>query len=278
MESYYKNSQITYININDVVPNYDQPRTIFNEKALSELSQSIRIHGVLEPILVIREGIFYKIIAGERRYRAASMAGMTQIPAIVIGGSKEQLREIAIIENLHRQQLNPIEEAEAVKLLMEAHNLTQEEISRDLGRSRPAIANLLRLLTLPMDIQIMLKEGKLSPGHARALMTIKNDKAMIVLANKCIENKWSVNALNQELERMRKKGKKAPEKKVNCPSQELKNMVTDLERVFQTPITITGNDKKGKLVIEYKTEGELNRIYDALEKLKKAADDDSIDG
>lgn len=274
MESYYKNSQITYISINDIVPNYDQPRTTFNEKALSELSQSIRIHGVLEPILVIREGIFFKIIAGERRFRAASMAGLTKIPAILIDGTQEQLREVAIIENLHRQQLNPIEEAEAVKILMETHNLTQEQISRDLGRSRPAIANLLRLLTLPMDIQIMLKEGKLSPGHARALMSIKNDKAMIVLANKCIENKWSVNALNNEIERLRKKSKNPPKKKPSRPSQELKNMVTDLERVFQTPITISGNDKKGKLVIEYKTESELNRLYEALEKLKNAVDND----
>lgn len=273
MESYYKNSQITYISINDVVPNYDQPRTTFNEKALSELSQSIRIHGVLEPILVVREGIFFKIIAGERRFRAASMAGQTRLPAIIIEGTQEQLREIAIIENLHRQQLNPIEEAEAVKLLMETHNLTQEQISRDLGRSRPAIANLLRLLTLPMDIQIMLKEGKLSPGHARALMSIKNDKVMIVLANKCIENKWSVNALNQEIERIRKRSKKTPAKKKSSPSVELRNMVSDLERVFQTPVTISGSEKKGRLVIEYKSESELNRIYEGLEKLKNAVED-----
>lgn len=273
MSKYIKNSEVKYINISDVLPNHCQPRSIFNDKPLQELSESIRTHGVLEPVLVVREGNFYKIIAGERRYRASRMAGLTRIPAILISGTTEQLSEIAIVENLHRQQLNPLEEAEAIKLLMDTNNLTQEQVAVGLGRSRPAVANLLRLLTLPLDIQLLVKEAKLSQGHARALLAIKDPNAMITLANKCVEQKWSVHALTAEIEKLSKvspkkvnPAKKKPQKRI---SPELEGMVQDMERVFQIPVTLTGDEKKGKLVIEYSNPDEIAVIYDVIQKLKK---------
>lgn len=277
MANYIKSGEIKYIGISDVLPNHSQPRSIFNDKPLAELADSIRTHGVLEPVLVVKEGLFYKIIAGERRYRAARMAGLLKIPAIIISATPEQLSEIAIIENSHRQQLNPMEEARAIKALMEKSSLTQEQVALGLGRSRPAVANLLRLLTLPEQIQNMVSEGKLSQGHARVLLSIKNEKAMIALAEKCVENKWSVYALTQEIEqsavakpKSKTKTKKAEAiAKPNKISPELENMVLDMERIFQMPITHTGNDKKGKLVLEYSTQEELEVIYDIIQKLKK---------
>lgn len=273
MSKYMKNSEVKYISISDVLPNHAQPRSIFNDKPLQELSESIRTHGVLEPVLVVRESNFYKIIAGERRYRASRMAGLTKIPAIIISGTAEQLSEIAIVENLHRQQLNPLEEAEAIKILMDSNNLTQEQVAVGLGRSRPAVANLLRLLTLPLDIQLLIKEGKLSQGHARTLLSIKDSNAMIMMANRCVEEKWSVHALQAEIERLSKVSPKkvsAPKKKVQKRlSPELEGMVEDMERVFQIPVTLTGDEKKGKLVIEYSTPEEIAVIYDVIQKMKK---------
>lgn len=272
MQNYVKSNEIKYISVSDVLPNHSQPRSIFNDKPLAELADSIRTHGVLEPVLVVKEGNFYKIIAGERRYRASRMAGMTRIPAIVISGTVEQLSEIAIIENSHRQQLNPMEEAEAIKAIMDAGGMTQEKVALGLGRSRPAVANLLRLLTLPEEIKNMVRESKLSQGHARMLLSIKDEKAMIALAQRCIENKWSVHALTEEIDRLSKakpkKNKNARQTKTKRISPELENMVSDMERVFQMPVTLSGDDKKGKLILEYSTTEELQVVYELLETLK----------
>lgn len=272
MQNYVKSNEIKYISVSDVLPNHSQPRSIFNDKPLAELADSIRTHGVLEPVLVVKEGNFYKIIAGERRYRASRMAGMTRIPAIVISGTVEQLSEIAIIENSHRQQLNPMEEAEAIKAIMDAGGMTQEKVALGLGRSRPAVANLLRLLTLPEEIKNMVRESKLSQGHARMLLSIKDEKAMIALAQRCIENKWSVHALTEEIDRLSKakpkKNKNARQTKTKRIAPELENMVSDMERVFQMPVTLSGDDKKGKLILEYSTTEELQVVYELLETLK----------
>ena len=269
MSKYISDDRIIQINLKDVLPNHDQPRTTFNEKALGELSQSIRAHGVLEPILVVKTGVgYYKIIAGERRYRASQMAGLTKIPALLINGTQEELREIAIIENLHRQQLNPMEEAEAVRLLIETNDLTQEQVAEALCRSRSSVANLLRLLTLPLDVQVLVREGKLSQGHARMLLSIKDDKALVSIANKCVEERWSVRALTQELEKLAKKKPPKPTKPQKV-SAELKEMVKDMERVFQTPIEHKGGDEKGRFVIEYRSLEELNRIFYIVENMRK---------
>lgn len=271
MSKYIKSGEIKYINISDVLPNHSQPRSIFNDKPLGELADSIRTHGVLEPVLVVREGNFYKIIAGERRYRASRMAGLSKIPAIIISGTTEQLCEIAIVENSHRQQLNPMEEAESIKLLMENSNLTQEQVAIGLGRSRPAITNLLRLLSLPEEIKVLVRESKLSQGHARALLAIKDSRHMIMMANKCVESKWSVSALTKEIERLSKNPQKKGnrDKKQKRISPEFEGMLGDMEKIFQMPVTFTGSETKGKITLEYDSAEELEVLYDMLQKLKR---------
>lgn len=264
-------NELVYISMDNIVPNASQPRATFNEKALVELADSIRAHGVLEPVLVVAVGDGYKVIAGERRYRAARMAGLRTIPAIVIKATQRELWEIAITENLQRQNLNPIEEAQAIQALIEVHNLTQQEAAETLGRSRPAISNLLRILTLPLDVQELVRQGKLSQGHARALLAINDPKKIIVMANQCVENRWSVHALTQEIERMNAspaKGKAAAKKQPR-QSVEMRDFVEDMERVFQMPVKVKGDEHRGTLTIHYGSLSDLQRIYDIIEELKK---------
>ena len=263
-------NELIYVNMDEIVPNASQPRATFAEKGLVELADSIRAHGVLEPVLVVRAGVGYKIIAGERRYRAARIAGLTRIPAIVIKAGERELWEIAIIENLHRQNLNPIEEAQAIQALIEVHGLTQEQAAEALGRSRPAISNLLRILTLPLDVQELVRQGKLSQGHARALLGINDPKQVIVMANLCVEKRWSVHALTQEIAQLneapRKKGKAAS--KAPKQSLEMRDFVENMERVFQMPIKVKGDEHRGTLTIHYGSLSDLQRLYDIIEELK----------
>jgi ParB family chromosome partitioning protein len=262
-------NELIYISMDEIVPNASQPRATFQEKALIELADSIRAHGVLEPILVVRAGVGYKVIAGERRYRAACLAGLKNIPAIIIKASERELWEIAITENLQRQNLNPIEEAQAIQALIEVHQLTQEQAAMALGRSRPAISNLLRILTLPLDVQEMVRQGKLSQGHARALLSVNDPKKIISMANLCVENKWSVHALTQEIARINApKGKKKKISKEPRQSIEMRDFIEDMERVFQMPIKVKGDEHRGTLTIHYGSLSDLQRLYDIIEGLK----------
>ena len=264
-------NELIYVNMDEIVPNASQPRATFVEKGLVELADSIRTHGVLEPVLVVRAGVGYKIIAGERRYRAARIAGLTRIPAIVIKAGERELWEIAIIENLQRQNLNPIEEAQAIQALIEVHHLTQEQAAAALGRSRPAICNLLRILTLPPQVQELVRQGKLSQGHARALLAIDNPNKLIAMANLCVDKKWSVHALTQEIARLNetpcKKGKTA-RKQAPRQSLEMRDFVEDMERVFQMPVKVKGDEHRGTLTIHYGSLSDLQRLYDIIEELK----------
>jgi len=263
-------NELIYIGVDEIVPNASQPRATFPEKALIELADSIRAHGVLEPILVVRAGAGYKVIAGERRFRAATMAGLKRVPAIIIKATERELWEIAITENLQRQNLNPIEEAQAIQALIEVHHLTQEQAAEALGRSRPAISNLLRILTLPLDVQEMVRQGKLSQGHARALLAITDTKKIIVMANLCVENKWSVHALTQEIARLSATPQKKTKKAKREPRQsiEMRDFVEDMERVFQMPIKVKGDEHRGTLTIHYGSLSDLQRLYDIIEDLK----------
>ena len=263
-------NELIYIGVDEIVPNASQPRATFPEKALIELADSIRAHGVLEPILVVKAGAGYKVIAGERRFRAATMAGLKRIPAIIIKANERELWEIAITENLQRQNLNPIEEAQAIQALIEVHHLTQEQAAEALGRSRPAISNLLRILSLPLDVQELVRQGKLSQGHARALLAITDPKKIIVMANQCVENKWSVHALTQEIERLNAAPVKKTKKAQKEPRQsiEMRDFVEDMERVFQMPIKVKGDEHRGTLTIHYGSLSDLQRLYDIIEDLK----------
>lgn len=264
--------ELIYIEIADIVPNAWQPRATFSDKGLVELADSIRAHGVLEPILVVRAGAYYKVIAGERRYRAAQLAGLTRIPAIVLKESDKELWSIAIIENLQRQNLNPIEEALAIRTLIEQFDLTQEEAAATLGRSRPAISNLLRILSLPEDVQNLVRQGKLSQGHARALLALATPKEQVDMAILCVARKWSVHALTQEIQAHNEK--KRPASAAARPrsqrqSLEMRNFVEDMQRVFQMPVKVKGDEHRGSLTLSYTTLGELQHLYEIIEKLKK---------
>lgn len=212
-----QSGSVTQLSLNEIEPNREQPRKHFDEAALSELSESIAMHGVIQPLLVrpISDG-GYQLIAGERRWRASRMAGLTQVPVVIREMSDSEAMELALIENLQREDLNPVEEAEGLKLLMDTYSLTQEQAAERVGKSRPAVANALRLLSLPAKVIGLLKEGKLSSGHARALLPLKDEKTMLLLCKEIEEKDLSVreterivkNLLSDKKEKKEKKPKK----------------------------------------------------------------------
>lgn len=251
-------------------PNINQPRKKFDEASMTELANSIRIHGVISPIILVRTQDRYMIIAGERRYRAAKKAGLLTIPAIVRDYSPQQVKEISLIENLQREDLNPIETANAIKQLMEEYKYTQEEVADRIGKSRPAIANTLRLLTLSQSVIDLVAEGKLSPGHARCLVVIEDAEAQLNLAQNGVDNKVSV----RDFEKMVKNYlNPKPQKKAAEQSLELKDLVSRMQRVFATKVTALGNDNRGRIYIDYYNRDDLDRIVDIVESVQKQQQD-----
>lgn len=243
--------------------NENQPRKNFDEKALKELCQSIKQHGIIQPLILQKIGERYQIIAGERRFRAARMAGLKTVPAIIKEYSKEQISEVAIIENLQREDLNPIESAKAIQALIDEYNLTQEVVADKIGKSRSAVANTLRLLTLPEVIIKHIEDGKLSAGHARTLLAVEDKKQMLELAQLVIVKKLSVRELEVLVKNINKPVK---EKQKQEQSLELKDFANNLNRLFSTKVSIIGNDKKGRIYIDYYSSDDLQRIYDILNK------------
>lgn len=256
----------TEVSLSLIDPNINQPRKSFDETAMTELANSIRIHGVISPIILVPNGERYMIIAGERRYRAAKRAGLLTIPAIVRNYSQQQVKEISLIENLQREDLNPIETANAIKQLMEEYNYTQEEVADRIGKSRPAIANTLRLLSLSQPVIDLVAEGKLSPGHARCLVVVEDSAAQLTLAKNGIDNKVSV----REFEKMVKAFlAPKPEKPKQEQSIELKDLISRMQRTFATKVSALGNDRRGRIYIDYYTRDDLDRIVDLVEFLEK---------
>lgn len=245
--------------------NPNQPRKNFDEKALKELAQSIKTNGVIQPIIVTKKGDRYIIIAGERRWRASQLAGLKTVPCIVRNYTDREICEIAIIENLQREDLNPIESARAIKQLIETFDLTQEVVADRIGKSRPAVANTLRLLTLTPEVVNMIEAGKLSAGHARCLITVEDPKIQVELALKACDNKISVRELEKYIKQLAKgnNGKKQAEPQ----SLELKDFAKKLERIFSTKVSILGNDHKGRIFIDYYNGDDLQRIYTILDQL-----------
>ena len=242
-------------------PNRDQPRRTFDEDALRELAASIEAVGVIQPIIVAESGERYSIIAGERRYRASRMAGLDEIPAIVRNWDEQRRLEAALIENLQRDDLNPIEEALGVKRLMEESSLTQEKVAERLGKSRPAVANLLRLLTLEESVQQLLIEGKLSAGHARALVTVDR-KRQVQLANLTVQQGWSV----RQLERICAQPVKQEEPKpVKVRDQQFSRLEGMARELFGTRAKLDGTQDSGKLTLFYYSSDDLQRIWEVLE-------------
>lgn len=253
------------LKINSVEPNRDQPRKNFDDEKLETLAESIREHGIIQPIIVTRdEKGYYKIVAGERRWRAAKKAGLSEVSCIIENYTPQQTAEIALIENLQREDLNPIEEALGYHSLLEDFSLTQEILSKRIGKSRSAIANSLRLLTLDDGIKKLLITGELSSGHARALLSVENPEMRLALAKRIIEDRLSVRQA-EEIAKKLNKEKKSPPKKDNTAEQiETEHLAEQIASVLGTKVKISHNAKRGKIEIDYYGNEDLDRILELL--------------
>ena len=259
---------LTEVDIDLIRPNPNQPRKHFDEDALNELADSIKKHGLIMPIVVneMQDGK-YMIIAGERRYRASRIAGKTKIPVVVRAYDDRQIKEISLIENLQREDLNPIEAATAMKQLMDEYHLTQEELAERIGKSRPAVTNTLRLLSLSPEVIPLVAAGKLSAGHARALITLPAD-AQLKLAQDAIKDGLSVRDIERSVRDYFSTPDELAEKKEKKKQQvsvELKDLVERMRHAFKTKVSLIGNDKKGRIYIDYYNTDDLNRISEIVE-------------
>ena len=248
--------------LGDIDPNRDQPRKKFDEEALSQLADSIRHSGVLSPILVARDGSRYTIIAGERRWRAARIAGIAAIPAIVREWDDIKRREAALIENIQRENLNPIEEAQGIFVLMNECALTQEAVAERLGRSRPAVANLLRLLGLPKAMQQAVIDGAISAGHARVLAGITDKTMQAALFAKTVQEGWSVRQLEAAAKQAGQPKREKP--KASPLPVEYEELAERLRNATGLKASIQGSEHKGKIVLEYGSQEELQQLWDML--------------
>ena len=252
------------VKINEVEPNREQPRKDFDEDSLMELADSIKQFGILQPLIVQKKKDYYEIIAGERRWRAAKIAGVKEVPIIVKEYTNQEIVEISLIDNIQRENLNPIEEAMAYKRLLEEFNLKQDEVAERVSKSRTAVTNSMRLLKLSERVQQMIVDDMISTGHARALLAIDDEEQQYMLANKIFDEKLSV----RETEKL-VKALKNPKKEVKKAKQEHMFVYTNLEEHMKNIIgtKVSVNPKangKGKIEIEYYSEDELERIYDLI--------------
>lgn len=252
------------VRINEVEPNRDQPRKDFDEDALMELADSIRQFGILQPLLVQKKKNYYEIIAGERRWRAAKLAGIKEVPIIVKDYTDQEIVEISLIENIQRENLNPIEEAMAFKRLLQEFQLKQDEVAERVSKSRTAVTNSMRLLKLSPRVQQMIIDDMISTGHARALLAIDDEEQQFILANKIFDEKLSV----RETEKL-VKALKNPKKEVKKEKSEhtfiYENIEEQIKNIMGTKVSVNQKaNGKGKIEIEYYSEEELERIYDLL--------------
>ncbi|ATF16452.1 ParB/RepB/Spo0J family partition protein [Brevibacillus sp. HB1.2] len=255
--------QVKEVSINEIRPNPYQPRKEFEQSAIEELAQSIKEHGIIQPLIVRKSIKGYELVAGERRLRAAKVAGLKEVPVVVKAYTDQQLMEIALIENLQRENLNPLEEAEAYDKLISHHDYTQEQLAQKIGKSRPHVANMLRLLQLPEKIRKMVSASELSMGHSRALLGVTDKKLQQQLANDVVEKGLSVRQLEELVKQLnvsRETKKKKPAK--NEPV--LIEMEERLRSRFGTSVKIKKGSKRGKIEIDFYSQEDLERIIDML--------------
>lgn len=257
---------ISFININEIKPNQNQPRKSFNEEKLEELAASIIENGLIQPVILRKADKGYEIVAGERRWRACRKAGLKEIPCIIREFTDEQNMLIAIIENMQREDLNPIEEAEGLNQMIVNFGMTQEQVSKSVGKSRPYITNALRLLKLPSEIREMLLANQLSAGHAKAIAGISDTEKQIQLAEYAIKEGLSV----REIEKIIKE-ENAPKKKISRKkaekSADVRKVEDDLKQIMGTKVNLNQSGKKGKIEIEYYSRDELERLIELLKSL-----------
>lgn len=258
--------------LGDIYPNPNQPRKKFDDQAMRELADSIKKHGVIMPIVVNDDGSGkYMIIAGERRYRAAKLAGLDAMPVVVRNYNERQIKEISLIENLQREDLNPIEAASAMKQLMVDYKLTQDELAERIGKSRPAVANTLRLLSLTPEVTALVADGRLSAGHARTLVPLDPEE-QINFANDAVKSGMSVRELEKKVRAFNVSAEVLDERKKKkraIASVELKELVERMRFTFRTKVSLIGNDKKGRIYIDYYSRDDLDRIAEILDIIGK---------
>lgn len=258
-EEVQDNEVIQNLKVSEIEPNRDQPRRIFEEEALNELSESIKRYGVIQPIIVSKKDDYYQIVAGERRWRASKRAGLTEIPAIIRENDEQRNREIALIENIQREDLNPIEKARGIKLLMEQYNLTQQQVAEVIGKGRSTVTNTLRILNLDDRVIDLALQGKLTEGHCKALLGFDNPDKQYDMALYMIESGDSV----RDAEKKTKSRKAMPKK-----NEKYEPIYRDIENSFQsffgTKVKLNAGQRKGKIIIEYASNDDLERILDLI--------------
>ena len=261
------NEGIREVDIAQIIPNPDQPRKTFDPETIKDLSKTIKKIGLIQPIVAVLDRDKYVIVAGERRFRAAQAAGLKTVPVIVKNLTRKQIDEIAIIENIQRQNLNPIEEASAYKKFIDDYKLTQDELANNIGKSRVYVTNTMRLLSLPEEVKNMVIQGRLSGTHARAILGVDDEMLQITLAKAACDKQMSV----RQLEILVHNKKNPNDKKKTKPVQslELRQLVRTMERVFATHVTLQGNEQKGRFYIDYYTPDDLDRIIDLIEILRR---------
>ena len=256
-----------YVDINKVEPNKDQPRKSFNEDSLIELSESIKQHGIVQPLVVAKKDDYFEIIAGERRWRAAKLAGVKEVPVIIKNYTEQEIVEISLIENIQREDLNPIEEAQAYQRLIKDYRLKQDEVAEKVSKSRAAITNSLRLLKLDERVQEMVMEGKLSNGHARAIIGIEDGDQQYQVAQKIFDEQMSVRETEKLMKNLNRPEK--PEKQKPQNDFVYRDIEEKMNKIMGTKVVIKNREHdKGKIEIEYYSQAELERIYDLLKQIK----------
>lgn len=252
------------IAIKEIKPNPYQPRKIFDTKAINELRDSIKIHGVLQPIILRNAKKGYEIVVGERRFRAAKEAKLKEIPAVVRDLTEEEMMELSVIENLQREDLSPLEEAESYQFLMKKLSLTQAKLAERVGKSRPYIANFVRLLTLPEEVQVMLRDGSLSAGQGRVLLGLKLKKNIIPTAKKAVAQGLTVRQLEDVVNNLNDNVSRETIKPARVPIF-IRESESQLRDKFGTAVSIKRRDKKGKIEIEFLSDDDLDRILEILD-------------
>jgi len=265
-----KSDGVIMMRVSDIEPRPGQPRKDFDQDAMAQLAESIATHGLIQPVVVRpEENGFYQIVAGERRWRASKMAGLTEIPVVIVDADDRKAAELALIENIQREDLNPIEEAEAYRALVEEHNMTQEEISKQVSKSRSAIANALRLLELPVDVIEMVRKNELSAGHARALLGLRDPAKISELARAAVAKGMSVRVLEQTVRAINSAGSEAKEKaekeqKTSVKVDYIRALQNKMTSVLGRKVRIHSSGKNKKIEIHYSDNDDLSQIIKLL--------------